>query len=510
MLAPKKPGSLSKRQRWSALTMLSVGLMIVVMDMTILIMALPNLVAELSSTATEQLWIVDVYSLVLAGLLIPMSAVADRWGRKKILLTGFAIFGIVSALVLIATTSGQVIALRAALGVGGAMIMPTTLSMIRTIFTDPAERARALAVWSVTAGLGAVVGPLVGGALLEFFSWHSAFLINVPIVILAITAGIILLPEARDPNPPRWDMLASLLAIAGMVGTVWGIKNLAKNGLDDFGSWAMLAGGLAILALFVLRCLHSNDPMLDLRLFKSKPFSAGVIAALVASLAMAGVLLLVAQWLQTVGEFTPILAGVALLPMALGGMLSAPFAPALAQRTTPRAVITGGLVIAGVGILSIAFMGDLISYWQFVVPLLMVGAGTGSLAIASAIIMGSTPTEKAGNAAAIEESMYDVGNVLGIAVIGSAASAIYRSNLGISDFVAQGLDPALAHAAEDSIVGAMSVSNELDIPALATAATDAFNDGLGFASIIGGVILLLASITVFRLVPKKFSITGEH
>lgn len=510
ILSPTAPEMMSKRRRWAALVMLALGLGVVVMDMTILIMALPDLVRDLSSTATEQLWIVDAYSIVLAGLLIPMSVLADRWGRKRVLLIGFAIFGAVSALVLLATSSGQVIALRAVLAIGGAMIMPTTLAMIRTIFTDPAERARALAIWSMTAGLGAVAGPLVGGTLLEFFSWHSAFLINVPIVVIAIVAGLFLLPEAHDPNPPKWDFVATALAIAGMVATVWGIKGLAKNGFDHLGSWAALAAGLAVLALFVLRNLRQDDPMLDVRLFRSRPFSAGVLAALITSLAMAGVLLLVAQWLQTVAGFSPIVAGAALLPMAGGALVAAPLAPALAMRTSARAVISGGLTAAGVGMLSLSLTGDLTSYGQLVVPLALVGAGMGSLAIASAIIMGSTPAAKAGNAAAIEESMYDIGNVLGIAIIGSIAAAIYRASLHVETLVAQGLDPAYAEAAEESVAQALVISEQTGNTGLADAAATAFGDGLAFASTIGGVILLVTAAAVFRLVPRKFSLTSAH
>lgn len=510
VLSPTAPETMSKRRRWAALIMLALGLGVVVMDMTILIMALPDLVRDLSSTATEQLWIVDAYSIVLAGLLIPMSVLADRWGRKRVLLIGFAIFGADSALVLVATSSGQVIALRAVLAIGGAMIMPTTLAMIRTIFTDPVERARALAIWSMTAGLGAVAGPLVGGTLLEFFSWHSAFLINVPIVVIAIVAGLLLLPEARDPNPPKWDFAATALAIAGMVATVWGIKGLAKNGFDHLGSWAELAAGLAVLALFVLRNLRQDDPMLDVRLFRRRPFSAGVLAALITSLAMAGVLLLVAQWLQTVAGFSPIVAGAALLPMAGGALVAAPLAPALAMRTSARAVISGGLTAAGVGMLSLSLTADLTSYGQLVVPLALVGAGMGSLAIASAIIMGSAPAAKAGDAAAIEESMYDIGNVLGIAIIGSIAAAIYRASLHVETLVAQGLDPAYAEAAEESVAQALVISEQTGNTGLGAAAATAFGDGLAFASTVGGVVLLATAAIVFRLVPKKFSLTGAH
>jgi Arabinose efflux permease len=214
---PVSAESMSPKQRWTALVVLSVSLLVVMMDMTILIMALPDLVKDLGTTSVQQLWIVDIYSLILAGMLIPMSALADRWGRKRVLLTGFAIFGLISLLVTFVDSSAQVIALRALLGAAGAMIMPTTLSMLRTIFQNPKERATALAVWSAVSAAGAIIGPIVGGALLEYFAWQATFLINVPFAALAVLAGVFLLPEARNANAARWDMLATVLSMAGMV-----------------------------------------------------------------------------------------------------------------------------------------------------------------------------------------------------------------------------------------------------------------------------------------------------
>lgn len=501
---------MTPRQRWGALAVLAGSLLVVMMDMTILIMALPALVAELSPTATQQLWIVDVYSLILAGLLIPASAVADRWGRKKMLMTGFALFGLVSALVLFANDPATVIVLRALLGAAGAMIMPTTLSMIRTIFRDPTERARALAIWSVIAGLGAIVGPLVGGTLLEFFSWHAAFLVNVPFVIVAIVAGFFLLPEGRDPNPPRFDLVATVLAMAGMAALVWGIKEIAKRGVTDPIGWAAIAGAVILLTVFVLRCLRRPDPLLDVRLFRSPSFTAGTIAAFTSSVGLAGIMLLVAQWLQGVAGLTPIIAGVALLPMAAGSILTAPFAPALAIRLGARNVLAGGLAAAGIGMLGIFLVSSQLSdYWQLIIPLAFIGGGTGALAIGSAIIMGSTPEAKAGNAAAIEESMFDLGNVFGIALLGSIAAAVYRTQLNISDYAAQ-LTGTQQSVAQESVVGGLLTADQASLPALAGAATDAFHTALGQASLGGGVLLISAAVVCFFLIPRNYDITSNH
>ena len=494
--APASPETMTKRQRWSALGLLSVGLLLVTMDMTILLIALPDLIAELQSTATEQLWIVDVYSLILAGLLIPMSALADRIGRRKTLLIGFALFGLMSLLVLFATNSATVIALRAILGVSGAMIMPTTLSMVRSVFQDPEERTRALAIWSIFAGLGTIVGPLVGGGLLEFFSWHAAFLVNVPVAVLVVAAGMLLLPELKDPNPPRWDTLAVVLSIAGMMALVFGIKELAHQGVGHATPWLMLVSGTALMGLFILRCLRSSEPLLDVRLFTRAPFSAGVIVALTTMLAMGGVMLLITQWLQVVAGYTPILAGAALLPFAIGSLIVSPIAPELARCISARAVVTGGLVMSAAGMLLLGV---------FITPMAMVGAGLGSLAIASAIIMGSTPTDKAGNAAAIEEFSYELGDVLGVAIIGSIASALYRANINLN-----GLDVKFVGLAQESLVGALAVARELALPDLAATATTAFNDSLSGAALAGGGIMLAAALAVYLMVPKNFALNAQH
>ncbi|WP_247741112.1 MFS transporter [Cohnella sp. LGH] len=502
--------NMTTKQRWTALTVLSVSLLVVMMDMTILIMALPDLVKDLGTTSVQQLWIVDIYSLILAGMLIPMSALADRWGRKKVLLTGFALFGLISMLVTMVDSSEQVIALRAVLGAAGAMIMPTTLSMIRTIFQDPKERATALAVWSAVSAAGAIIGPIVGGALLEYFSWQSTFLINVPFALLAVLAGVFLLPEARNANAARWDIFATGLSMAGMVALVWSIKEFAKEGLDDVASWMVFAFAILMLVGFVIRCLRSSDPLLDVRLFQNNAFTAGTIAALISMFAMNALLLLVVQWLQVVEGLSPFKAGVYLLPMALGSLFIAPLAPMLAARIGARTVLAGGLAIAGVGFLIMFFFGHPLGYPALAASLLLIGAGSSSLAIASAIIMLSAPQEKSGNAAAIEESMYDLGGVLGIAILGSIAAQLYRNHLNIETFINQGIAGPLAELAKESVVGALEVSTQLGVAELAAAAVSAFNDSLAMAGLIGGIIMMAVAVVVYVLVPKTLDITKSQ
>ncbi|WP_342455966.1 MFS transporter [Nocardiopsis sp. N85] len=499
----------SRRRRWAGLIVLSASLLVVAMDMTILNVALPDLAAHLRPTAGQQLWIVDVYSLVLAGLLVPMSALADRWGRRLMLLAGFAVFGGASLLVLLADTPAAVIAVRALLGAGGAMIMPTTLSMIRTLFPDPRERATALGVWAATSSLGMAVGPILGGLLLQHFSWHAAFLVNVPLMVAAIIAGLLLLPEARDPSPGRWDALATVQAITGMLALVWSIKHFAKAGPGDPLGWAALAAALTVLTWFVLRCLRRPDPLLDVRLFTRRPFTAGVLAALASMFAMASLLLLVAQWLQLVLGASPFMAGVYLTPMALGAVVASPLAPWLAARIGARTTLAGGLAVAGTGFLLLYLAPSPPAHPVVLVSLLMLGIGAGALAIASAIIMSGTPQTKAGNAAAIEETAYDLGNVLGVAVVGSIASVVYRAHLDVADLT--GPTPADLTAARESLGAALEIAERAQSTELATRAGTAFTEALVQTGLIGAIVMFTAAAVVFALVPRDLDLaTQQH
>lgn len=502
--------SLSPRRRWAALIVLSTSLLVVVMDMTILNIALPDLAADMRPGASQQLWIVDVYSLMLAGLLVPMSVLADRVGRRRMLLAGFVLFGGASALVLLAGTPAGVIAVRALLGVAGAMIMPTTLSMIRTVFTDPAERARALGVWAATASLGAAAGPIVGGLLLERFSWHAAFLVNVPLMAVALVAGRLILPEARGPAPRRLDALSTVLSVAGMAGTVWAIKRMADEGAGDIGAWAVLAGAVALLAWFVMRCLRRPDPMLDMRLLARTPVAAGIVAALVSSLSLAAVLLLVAQWLQLVEGHSPLDAGVRLLPLAAAATLASLAAPSLAERIGVRPVMAGGLVAAAAGFLALVAAPDPLGYGAIVAMLILLGAGSGSLAIGSAMIMASTPPERAADAAAFEESAYEVGAVLGVAVLGGIAAALYRGALSMDTLAAMGLGPGLADRARESLGAAADIAATGGSADLAALAGTAFSDALPTVALVGGLLLAGAGALVWFLTPRRIDLSGQE
>ncbi|CAL9355405.1 Antiseptic resistance protein [Nocardiopsis dassonvillei] len=506
MTTPPRTTAPTRRRRWAGLAVLSASLLVVAMDMTILNVALPDLAAHLRPTAAQQLWIIDVYSLVLAGLLVPMSALADRWGRRLILLAGFTVFGGASLLVLLADTPAAVIAVRALLGAGGAMIMPTTLSMIRSLFPDPRERATALGVWAATSSLGMAVGPILGGLLLEHFTWHAAFLVNVPIMAASLVAGLLILPEVRDPAPGSWDALATVQATAGMVALVWAIKHFAKVGAGDPVGWAVLAAALGVLTWFMLRCLRRPDPLLDVRLFTRRPFTAGVLAALTSMMAMAALLLLVAQWLQLVRGLSPFMAGVYLTPMAAGAVVASPLAPWLADRIGARTALAGGLAVAGTGFALLFAAPPVVPV--VLTALLLLGCGAGSLTIASAIIMSGTPAAKAGNAAAIEETAYDLGNVLGVAVLGSIAAAVYRGHLDTSGLT--GPTPAELGAARESLGAALEIAERTGTAELAARAGAAFTDSLTQTGLIGALVMFAAAAAVFALVPRSLDLHTQH
>ncbi|MEV5001151.1 MFS transporter [Nocardioides sp. LML1-1-1.1] len=480
------------RRRWAGLAVLAASLLVVVMDMTVLNVALPDLTEDLHAGALAQLWIVDVYALVLAGLLVPVAALADRWGRRRMLLTGFTIFALASLAALVARSAGEVIAIRALLGIGGAMIMPATLSLIRALFPDARERAFALGLWAATAAVGGAVGPIVGGALLSAFSWHAAFLVNVPLMVVAFLAGRALLPESRSERPGRVDAAGVLLSVTGMVAAVYAVKHVGKEGLD-LPTLAVLVAGVALLATFVQRCRRQDDPMLAVGLFANPVFRAGVLTALVSSMVMIALLFVGSQWLQLVQGWSPLVAGVALLPMALGGLVGPPLAPAVAARVGARTVIVAGLVVLALGLLTLWLLPRPLPYAGVALALLLVGFGTAALGLASALIMGAAPAHQAGSAAAVEEMSYEVGGVLGVAVLGSLAGVVYRGGL-----------PAGAGAeAVESVSGALGTPVE-------AAALASYADAFAAVGLAGALITLVVAVIVWRGLPGDVDVSGGH
>lgn len=498
------------RLRWAGLAVLLFGQFVTSIDLTVLNVALPSLTADIQPTSEQQLWIVDVYSLVLAGTLMPVSSLSDRVGRKRMLLMGYALFGITSAFVLIANTPAAVIGIRAVLGLSAAMIMPVTMSLLRALFESDRERALAIALWTAIVGIGEAVGPMIGGGLLMAFSWHAAFLINVPLMAVAFIAGLSLLPEVKFDLVSKWDVPAAIIALAGMVAFMFGIKRLAAEmSLTAPDGLIPLIAGIALLVWFGHRCLHATDPLLDLRLFKSKPFTGGFVASLGAMFSMATLLFLLAQWLQLVEGLSPLQSGIALVPMGAASVIGAVAAPVLSRKIGARGAICSGLVISSVGMIAVIAFAHSLTVGVVIGCTCLVGLGIGALGIGSTVIMQEAPGEKASSAASVDEIAYDLGNVLGVAIMGSVATIVYRLGLNVPVLEAAGLDQAAITAASSTYAEAVTVARQTGVTELIAEGSVAFTNSIVTASVAGGVVLLAVTLLVARLIPRGYSIDGE-
>jgi DHA2 family multidrug resistance protein-like MFS transporter len=498
-------------RRWVGLAVLCASLLIVVMDMTILNVALPAIAGDLRPSAVQLLWMVDVYGLAVAGLLVTASGLADRFGRKRMLIIGYVIFGAVPLLVLVVSSPLGLIGLRALLGMGGALIMPSTMSMIRDLFHDATERAVALGVWAAMAAVGGGLGPIIGGILVENFSWHAAFLFNTPIMVVGVAAATVLLPESTGRALP-WDIPGIGLSIIGMATLVYAIKSFGSAGATDPAALAATAIAIITLSWFGLRCLRRRDPLMDIRLLRKPALSAGLLTALTSSVAMAAMMLLLAQWMQVVQGYSAVETGLRLLPVAVVSGVLSPLAPRIAQWIGARNVLVGGLVVGGIGFGVLYLGGDDPGYPLVVLSQSLVGMSLATLAIASAVIMSAVPADRSGNAAALEEISFELGAALGVAVLGSVAAVVFRDMLSLDALAKLGVAGADAEAARESVGGAMSVAAELDSDgrALVGQAQAAFTDALGVVGLAGGVVMLLAAAAVWWLTPRGLTVGDGH
>ncbi|MFE0098980.1 MFS transporter [Streptomyces sp. NPDC059009] len=498
--------------RWLVLAVLSGSLLLIAMDTTILNVAFPSLVGDLQPGAVEQLWIIDIYALALSGLLVTAGALGDRWGRKRLLLTGFAIFAFASLLAVFATAAWQVIAARALLGVGGATIMPSTLSILRDVFTDARERAFAYAVWAAVFGGGMALGPVVGGLLVQDYGWHAAFLLNIPVAALIIALGARILPESRAPRTGSWDWWGVGQSVVGMLALAGGIKQLGKSGLTDPLPWALLALAAVALTVFVRRQLRLEQPLLQVRLFTRRPFSIAAAAIFLGMVGMGAVLFLVTQWFQYGQGYSPLEAGVRLLPAPLGLIVTSMLTPSLMQRFPIRHVMGAGLVTMAAGLaLPWVFQNvgsGAVGYPELAVSLGVLGLGVGvATTVASVTLMAATPASDVGGAAAIEETCYELGAAMGVAILGSLATALYRSELpqlGVDASIADKVHASVGEAAHvaESVGGATG-------RALLDAASGAYTHALGPTLLVGAALSVAAAVAAWAWVPRGLRPTEE-
>lgn len=478
-------------RNWLALAVLMLPVLLVAVDNTVLSFAIPEISVSLSPSAPELLWIVDVYPLVLAGLLVSMGSFADRVGRRRLLLIGGAGFTLVSIVAAFAPNAAWLIAARALLGFFGAMLMPSTLSLIRNIFLDPRQRRTAIAVWAAGFSGGAALGPIVGGFLLEHFWWGSVFLLAVPVLIPLLVFGPIFIPESRDPQPGRIDPVSIVLSFTAMVPLVFGIKSFATEGL---GLAAVLPAAVGLLSgwLFVRRQLRREDPMLEVKLFKNPVFTGAVLANLLSVFSLVGFLFFISQHLQLVSGLTPPQAGLALLPglavTILAGLLVVP----LARLVKPVWLVTGGLLLNAAGYALVALFNPP-PVAVLLIAFAVLGAGIGAAeTISNDLILSSAPVDKAGAASAISETAYELGSVLGTAILGSILAGVYREQLQLP----AGLAAEAANKAEGTLGGALEVAGKLGdeaATALRDSAMAAFDHGAAVIAVVGVVLMLAAA-----------------
>jgi DHA2 family multidrug resistance protein-like MFS transporter len=502
-LQPAHPTEAVKRPgRWLALSVLVLAVLLVAVDATVLGLATPYISEDLEPSGTQLLWIGDVYSFVIAGLLVSMGSLGDRIGRKRILLCGATAFGAISVLNAYAGTPETMIAARALLGVAGATLMPATLALIRHLFHDPRERSLAVGIWGAAASAGTAVGPIVGGFLLEHFWWGSVFLINLPVMAVLVLVGVRTLPESRNPHPGPWDLPSVLLSLVGMIAVVYAVKEAAAHGF----AWPTLGAGVlgaAALYGFVRRQLTLPSPLLDMRLFRNRGFSGAVLADLLTVLGLSGLVFFLSQFLQLVQDRPPFEAGLAELPAAIGAVAAGLVAGRAARRFSVRAVVSGGLAAIGLALAVITVIDASTGYPLLGAALLVVGVGAGfSFTVTADVILSSVPKDQAGAASAVSETAYELGAALGIALLGSIVTGAYR------DFTAPAGTPAGAH---ESLGGAVEAASHLPAPTadtLLTSAREAFVHGLHLASGAGAAVLLVTAAAAWFLLRNQRLETG--
>ncbi|NUR83018.1 MAG: MFS transporter [Nonomuraea sp.] len=489
--------------RWAVLALLCLSLLLITVDATVLHIAVPALTAALEPSAVQLLWIIDIYSLVVAPLLIMFGSLGDRYGRKRLVLGGFVLFGLASAGAAFAPTPLALIVARALLGVGGAMIMPATLSLIRQVFTDRRERALALGVWSAVAAAGAAVGPLIGGLLVGFW-WGAVFLINVPILLVLLPAAVRLLPESpplRAKGP--WDAPSAVLSVLGILALAFGLKEAGSGSLLPF--WAsvlVFLCGAALLAVFVRRQTRLAAPLLELGLFRRREFTTGVAGVLLGVFALVGLQLMLAQYLQLVLGDSPLRAAVRMLPLVLsaigGGLAAAHILPRIGMRAT----MSGGLGLVAIALTPTLTWG--VEGHPVMLAFCFVGIGFGvqvALLAASDTIMSSVSESQAGGAAAIEETAYELGAGLGVAVLGTITTIVYSPALP----TVPGVPDAGMDQARQSLAGAAHIAHEIGGStggALLDAARWAFVNALHTTVVVSVVLLSLTAVAVAMLLSR--------
>ena len=489
------------RREWIGLAVIALACVLYVMDLTILHLAVPAISADLQPSSTQLLWIIDIYGFLVAGSLITMGTLGDRIGRRKLLMIGAGAFGVGSVLAAFSSSAEMLIATRALLGIAGATLAPSTLSLIRSMFQDPQQRTTAIGIWITSFSVGGAIGPLLGGAVLEFFWWGAAFLINVPVMVALLILGPRLLPEYKDPDAGRPDVRSAALSLGAILAVVFGLKQMAQDG-PTMTSVVGIVVGLVLARAFVRRQRTLTDPFIDLRLFKIPGFTPSLVAYGVGIFLVFGGFLFLPQYLQLVRGLSPLEAGLWTLPWALAFVVGSNLTPIIARRVNHAWLMGGGLALATVGFAMFTQLDANSTFAYIALGSVVFSLGTSPMfTLTNDLIIGSAPPERAGAAAGLSETAAELGGAAGIAVFGSIGVALYRG--GMESNLPSGIPTEAAATARDTLGGALETAAQLPsglASELVDAAQAAFTDGLHLTAAVSAVLTLaLAGLIVTRL-----------
>ena len=498
------------RREWIGLAVIALPCLLYSMDLTVLNLALPHLTADLKPSAAQLLWIVDIYGFLVAGSLITMGTLGDRIGRRRLLMIGATAFGVASVLAAFSTSAAMLIATRALLGVAGATLAPSTLSLIRNMFLDPQQRTVAIGIWVTSYSVGGAIGPLVGGVLLEYFWWGSVFLIGVPVMVLLLVLGPVLLPEFRDPNAGRLDVVSAALSLTAVLSVIYGLKQIAEDGPAWLPILAIL-GGVALGLAFVRRQRRLADPLIDLRLFRVPAFSASLVMYTLGTFVAFGSFVFIAQYLQLVVGLSPLQTGLWTLPSMAAFVVGSMAVPVVARRVRVTHVMVGGLVLAAIGFAILTRIDQGSALAAIVGGSVIYSLGLSPVVIlATDVIVGSAPVERAGAASAISETSSELGGALGIAILGSIAAAVYR--LAMAGGLPAGIPHEAGEAARETLGGAAAVAECLPehlATALLATARDSFTQGFVLIAAISAA-LMIATAVVGAVVLRRVQTGPTH
>jgi EmrB/QacA subfamily drug resistance transporter len=493
-------------RRWLILAVLCVSVFLIVVDNTIVNVTLPTLARDLHADTSELQWIVDAYTLVFAGLLLAAGSLGDRFGRRGALEVGLLLFALFSTAAARATTPGQLIAARAAMGIGAALIFPATLAILVNVFREPSERAKAIGIWAAISGLSVALGPVTGGWLLEHFWWGSVFLVNVPIALAGILAVQLIVPTSRDTKAGKADPLGLLLSIAGVSLLIWAIIEAPHNGWGSTETLAAFGVAALLLAAFVLWQLRSSHPMLDVRVFGNLRFTAGSMSVTLAFFALFGFIFMVTQYFQFVRGYGTLEAGIRTVPFAVFTGVAAPLSARLALRFGTKVIVTLGLLAMGIGFLVASRTGVDAPYWYIVLAMFFMGGGLGLVnAPATEAIMGALPPAKAGVGSAVNDTTRELGGTLGVAIVGSLFASVYGSAL-VDALRGSPLPPQALDVARDSVGAAYAVADQAPAPfgdSIRTVAAHSFVDGFSAGSRVAAAVVFVGAVLAYLFLPAR-------